>query len=520
MAVSVEHINNNLPRKWIITSIAIFAFLVLILFLYQQTVLLLANLWSQLATGEYAHGYLVLAISLYLIVHNRRRLLELTPCPSYRALAAVAAASLLWLVAVLVDVNMVQTVALLLLILAVTWMVLGDQVSKTLVFPILFIAFALPIWFPLHPLLQELTADVVFWIIRLLEVPAFRQENMILLPSGTLSVTEACAGLRYLLAALTLGALYAYLNFEGFRARLIVVLISAFTAVLANIVRVFIVVYLAYVTEMRHPLVREHLMLGWYIFGGMVIVLLLVDARLSRIYRHTGDDVVDAATISEPGFQQSVTCNRGILSHLFVLLAGVMIVSLGPAAAYSIKNRSIQENLQVELRLPESMGGWIRQDEESDDWLPVYHGAETFKQIYRKDDDKIVAYIGYYTAQQQGAELINELNRISNEEIWEISYPRAHLRNTNGHQVLEQLLEKNKGKQRLVWYWYSVSDHISTNRYEAKLLQILGLLTGRHQAFVFAAATDLKDNPEHARERLRGFVVAIEPALKNAINND
>jgi exosortase A len=514
MAVSVAHNHNTSSRLWPVALVSTVILLALILILYQQTLVYLIGLWNQLATGEYAHGYLVLAISLYLIVRNRRRLAALTPCPDYRALPAVAASSLLWLVAVLVDVNLVQTVALLLLLVSVMWLLLGTRIGRELVFPILFIAFALPIWFPLSPLLQELTAEVVFWLIRLFEVPAFREENMILLPAGTLSVEESCAGLRYLLAALTLGTLYAWLNFRGLRARLIVVLICAFTAVLANIVRVFIVVYLAFVTEMQHPLVHDHLMLGWYLFGGMVAILLLVDARLSRHYQQPGPEVREATTFTEPDPQQPVAANKSISSYMVVLLAGALMMALGPAVAYSVNNRTLTDSSLVELELPAGVGEWISQDEKVDDWLPVYHGAENRKSIYQKDGNQIVAYIGYYPVQQQGEELINELNHISNEDIWRKIYTRARIRGDIDHQVLEQLLQKADGSQRLVWYWYNVSGHITVNKYEAKLLQVLGLLTGRHYAYVAAAATDLDETADSARERLRGFVTAIGPSLK------
>jgi len=493
-------------HAWRNAGISIAALLVLTLALYHQTVLYLTGLWNQLKVGEYAHGYLVLAISIYLILRNRRRLTSLTPCPSYWALPAVAASSLLWLVAVLVDVYMMQTVGLVLLVLAIVWAVLGNQVTRVLVFPILFIGFAIPIWFPLSPLLQDLTADVVFWSIRLLEVPALRQENMILLPAGALSVEEACSGLRYLLAALTLGTLYAYLNFESFRARLVVVLISAIAAVLANIVRVFIVVYLGYVSDMQHPLVHDHLMLGWYLFGGMVFILLLVDARLHRYYRRTGTRDEIKQDLTEHDYTEPVACKKGNLQYMVVLFSGALIVSLGPAAAFSVNNQSHQDYLHVEIDLPESIGAWKSYDDSNEDWVPVYHGAKTRKHIYQKDGDKIVAYIGCYPAQQQGKELINDLNRISNENIWKAIYPRVRLMEWADYQVLEQLLEKTNGKQRLVWYWYSVADRITSNKYEAKLLQLLGFLTGKHQACVIAVATDLGNSPENARTRLRDFV--------------
>ena len=73
--------------------------LLLIAVLYQQTLFYLTGFWNQLETGAYAHGYLVLAISAYLILRDRKILAALTPCPDFRALPAVLILSLLWMVA-------------------------------------------------------------------------------------------------------------------------------------------------------------------------------------------------------------------------------------------------------------------------------------------------------------------------------------------------------------------------------------------------------------------------------------
>jgi len=284
-------VNNLHPRDaWRVAGISIAALLLLTFVLYQQTILYLIGMWNQLEEGDYGHAYLVLLISVYLIFYNRQRLVALTPCPEYRAIWAVLTASLLLMVAALVDVEMLQTVGLLLLVLSMIWALLGTRVTQILVFPILYIGFAIPIWFPLSPILQDLTADVVFWAIRLMEIPALRIENMIVLPAGRISIEEACSGLRYFLAALALGTLFAYLNYTAFSARLIVVLVSAGAAVFVNILRVFIVVYLGYTTDMQHSLISDHLMFGWYLFGGAVVILLVIDTHIYKVGLHCSNE--------------------------------------------------------------------------------------------------------------------------------------------------------------------------------------------------------------------------------------
>jgi exosortase A len=494
---------------WRFAGPSVVVLLLLTLVFYQHTVLYLTGLWNQLDIGEYAHGYLVLAISGYLIFNKRQTLSALTPCPEYRALLAVVAASMLWMVSALVDVEMLQAVGLLLLVLVLVWTVLGNQVMRVLAFPILFIGFAIPIWSPFSPVLQNLAADSVFWAIRLLSIPALRQDNMIVLPAGTLSIEEACSGLRYLLAALTLGTLYAYMNYSSLRARLIVVLVSAGSAVLANMLRVFIVVYLAYTTEMQHPFVDDHLSLGWYLFAGLIAILLFLDARL-----HSRSPLAEPG---EPGMQQDVTtanvCKPGYPYIMFVAGAG-LLVSIAPAVVYQANHPSAGAPVNAAPELPQQAGGWTRTRVSTDSWMPVYHGAVNQQQLYQKDSDRVVLYMGYYPTQKQGEELINDLNNISNEEVWRTVYPRARVRAIGNQQVLEQMLDNRAKQQRLVWYWYNVAGKLTTNKYEAKLLQVLGLLTGESWAFVVAVAAQTGDDPDSTRQLLKDFIVSIEKEVE------
>lgn len=508
--------SNLYPREaWRVAVVLIAILLLLTFYLCQQTILYLIGQWNQLDGGDYGHGYLVLLISAYLMFYNRQRLMVLTPCPEYRAILAVLGASMLWAVVVLVDVEMMQTVALLLLVLSMMWALLGTRVTQILVFPVLYISFSIPIWFPLTPLLQDLTADIVFWLIRVMEIPALRIENTIVLPSGKLSVSEACAGLRYLMAALSLGTLYAYLNYEAFLSRLTVVLVAAGIAVLANILRVFIVVYLAYTTDMQHPFVQDHVFLGWYLFGGLVVLLLVVDSLLHRNSLHEPDGALDKA-----GYKP-VPCANGKLQFVAIALVTAMFISAGPAIVFSINSQSQFVSYPVQAKSLLATEKWSYMDADEDGWTPQYRGAVNHKMVFHdKYNNKIHLYLGVYPTQRQGEELINDLNRISDNKIWHTRYQRPKQYTVGGDQVLEQILEKNDGTRRLVWYWYHVAGQDTANKYQAKALQVLGLLNGKRQASIVAVAAKLGDDSEYTREILSRFAAEMGPSLSRVIDDD
>jgi exosortase A len=507
-------VNNLCSREAWRIAVGILAALMLLLYLlYQQTFTYLLSLWNQLEAGEYGHGYLVLLISGYLIFYNRRKLMALTPCPEYRPVLAILAASMLWTAAALVNIEVLQAASQLFIVMSVMWALLGSGVMRVLLLPMLYIGFAIPVWFPLSPLLQELTADVVFWVIRLIDIPALRIENVIVLPAGRLSIEEACSGLRYFLAALTLGTLFAYLNYTSFTARLMVLLVSASAAILANILRVLIVVYLGYTTDMQHPLVSDHLTFGWYLFGGVVAILLIVDWLVYKARSHAANEVPNAAIYKQQA------CSQGKSHFIVAGFLCVLCISTGPAIIIWKNNQSQHGGYSLQAKTLSKIAEWSVVDGKADYWEPHYEGAIDHKMMFQDENNhEVYLYLGLYLEQSQGKELINYSNRISDNNVWYTSNNKVKQHDIDGKLVLEQLLEKKDGSRRLVWYWYHVAGRDATNKYEAKALQILGFFQGKQQASVVAIATEVDGELEYARETLDRFIVDTASKLTRVID--
>ena len=495
------------------TAGILLAILLLITFIFNlHTVNYISGLWGQLFDGEYAHGYLVLGISCYLLWHDRLNLAKLKPCPSAFALLGVLVACMLMLVSTITSIQSAQALSLLLVVMVVIWLVLGDKLALRLAFPILFIAFALPIWFPFSPLLQELTADAVFWLARVFNIAAYREHNVIMLPAGSLSIEEACSGLRYLMAALTLGALYARLNYTGLRAQSIVIFVSVCAAILANIIRVYVVVYFAYKTDMQHPWVDDHLNLGWYIFGAVMLVLLLLDAGLHKITSYYSSD--NTAVSPRIKITQQKHCEFSVFKVFLLSLAAIIFLGLVPVVSWKVDNQSNIDPRDILIALPNGDMEWSGPNVPVTGWKPVFHGAIDILQSYTKNDETIEVYVGHYPVQRQGKELINVLNRISNFKVWSPVYSHPKQRTMRDRSVLEQVIENRDGETLLVWYWYEVADKPVINTLKAKFMQFMGLLTGQPGASVIAIASQWSENPSEARKILNEFSEFIETKVE------
>ena len=123
------------------------------------------------------------------------------------------------------------------------------------------------------------------------DVPVRLSGNVIQLPGRQLFVTEACSGIRSLVALLSLGVLIGGLWLRSPIGRLAVVALSVPVAVVVNAVRVFLTGFLVYFVN---PALGEgfmHLTEGWLLF--LVAFSVLAGAAwavgaLERLARRSG----------------------------------------------------------------------------------------------------------------------------------------------------------------------------------------------------------------------------------------
>lgn len=471
--------------------------------LYRDTTLFLAGLWSSWGDGGYSHGFPVLLMCAYIVYADRNVLSRSQVCPSIYALPALALCVLFWVISGLVNIQILQSVILIPLTLTIIWALSGLNIMRRLIFPVLFVGLAMPVWFPLQPVLMEVTADGAYWLARIAGVPAYLDDFIIYIPSGRLSVEAACSGLHYLLAGLTLGIFYAYLNYRKLRHRLLVVALVSAASIFTNILRVFIITWLAYTTDMQHPYVRDHLALGWYLFSAVIFILLFVDFLVINHSENIGGEL---AAVKPPDSR----CDTS--RWLLITIITIILLSLGPVATSwaRINMESVNERM---LNLPDGKAGWTGPLDLADSWRPQYHGSVSRQVAYQKGEQTIYVYFAYYPTQQQGAELVNELNRLVNNDKWKIVGGNGIKLNSENNAVLEIELESMYDKNRLVWHRYRVAEHYTTSEMGAKLFQALGLLTGRTGAAIIAVATPIETDKVTARESLEDFINTMEAPL-------
>ncbi|MCG5515209.1 exosortase [Ectothiorhodospira sp. 9100] len=192
--------------------------------LYWPSVEKLVHIWT--TSDTYAHGMVILPLSLFLAWTQRHRLAQATPNPSLLGALAILALGAGWFLARAADVTVVQTFVVVAMVPALVLAIMGWQVSRVIVFPLAYLFFAWPVGNFLVPVLQEYTAWFTVWMLRVSGIPTFSEGYYISIPAGDFVVAQVCSGIRYLIASVALGLVYAYLVYRSIWRRLIFVVLS------------------------------------------------------------------------------------------------------------------------------------------------------------------------------------------------------------------------------------------------------------------------------------------------------
>jgi exosortase len=110
---------------------------------------------------------------------------------------------------------------------------------------------------------MQWTADATVFGLRLSGIPVYHEGQHLVIPSGSWAVVEACSGVRYLIASLTVGTLFAYLTYQSLKRRLIFVALSIIVPVIANWARAYMIVMLGHLSGNKLAVGVDHLIYGW-----------------------------------------------------------------------------------------------------------------------------------------------------------------------------------------------------------------------------------------------------------------
>jgi exosortase A len=496
---------------WQITLPLVVLVCIGIVAMYWATAESMVGIWARSETFQ--HAFLILPISLFLIWTKRREVARLAPAPDYLGFALVAGAGLVWLIAAAGQVQVVQQYALVAMIPAAVIALAGREVAWALAFPLAFLLLAVPIGEALISPLMDWTADFTVAALQLTGIPVYREGNFFTIPSGQWSVVEGCSGLRYLIASITVGVLYAYLSYRKPWKRLLFIALSILVPVLANWFRAYMIVMIGHLSDGKLAHGVDHLIYGWVFFGLVMFLLFWIGSSWR-------DPVA-----GEGGDSGTVTSARGVsvsAVHRMAAAAGVLAIAAAWPLYAAYLDRPSGTAGKLILPTPVSAGGWSLAAEPLTDWRPHYDGAAaSVFQVYRKGDRVVAVHLGFYRDQHKGAELLTTTNFMVMQKhpVWaNVGESRRKEDLGDGPTDIRQTLLRSAGQRLLIWDWFHLSGRDVVSLYVGKLLLARDRLLGRgDDAAAIILATPYEGRREDAEETLRQFVREMLPSIEVAL---
>lgn len=503
-------------KGWRISAALVIGVLLAILGLFWQTAQSMVDIWWRSET--FTHGFLIVPISAWLIWSKRHVLAQITPATNHWGLLFLAGFSLLWLVANTVDILVIQQFALVGMMIATVWSLIGSQATWAIAFPLGFLFLAVPVGEGLIPSMMNFTADFTVKALQLTGIPVYREGTFFEIPSGHWSVVEGCSGLRYLIASVTLGFLYAYLTYQTLWRRLVFIALALIVPVIANGLRAYMIVMIAHLSDMKLALGIDHYIYGWVFFGLVMVLLFWIGSFWREDVRAFAVATVGGISANSV-IRNNSSVKKSVAMGLFVLA----LLSTGPLMAYFYQGGTT-ESANVTLKAPAPANAWQISATPKWGWQPRYAGMNAqLQQTYTRNGQAASIYLAYYRNQHQGAELVNSQNVMIEQKhpVWSNVGEQPITIPINGHTVqIRQTKLHSPGTKLLIWDWYSLNGTYTSSAYVAKLLEAKAkLLGGQRNAAGIVIATEYDDKIEPAAAVLRSLVGDMLPSIESSLND-
>jgi EpsI family protein len=453
--------------------------------------------WLQPYDG--GQGFLVAALSLWLIVRARGRLAAapVRPCPW--AILLLIPASIAALILWRAGIQSLHFLLLPALMMGAVLTAFGPAVARILLVPIGFLYFSMPAWEQLTPLLQGVTVRVVGALAPLVGLPASVHGMLLAFPDGTtFEVTALCAGVGLLVQGLAVATLLGELEVAPLARRLKLFGSMVIVALVANWVRVLIIIYAGYTTGMRHIIVQRHLLFGWLFFVCVLVAYVWLASR-SRV-----DSAAAAGTA--PAARQLPTP----LSYALAVAA----LSAVPLLVYAVAPTQDPSGAAATLHWPAGSSQWHGPNSSADGfWQPRFVGQHVESEAAYRDaagrEVEILA-IGY-PVQDYGRKLVSEGNSLLGAGVRQLT---GRVVDGSGQLYYEMVVADGQGGQSVIWYVYDIGGRSFVIPVYSQLWYGVRALSAQPYSVLFALRARCDSSCSAARETLNSFVQGMGSQLR------
>jgi len=510
--IALSITNETRAQQWNVVA-AVLVCVALPLVVFASSVLDMAAIWRRSET--FAHGFLVMPAFIYLVWQQRAELASFPVRPAPLALLGVLGAGLVWTLGTLAAAPAPGFFALVGMVSLSVIAVLGWRFARAIWVPLAFLIFAVPFGEAFIPKLMEWTADFVVEALRATGVPVFREGQNFVIPSGRWSVVEACSGIRYLLASVFVGSLFARLMFRSFARRLAFIAASVAVPIIANWLRAYMIVMLGHLSGNRIAVGVDHLLYGW-VFFGLVMLLLF---WLGGLWREDQRPV--PANAQAQGSEVTLRSQAAFWRNLAPMLVAILTIAVGWKVATVALIRT-GDTRPVQMVAVEGSSGWRSMGGEDSAWQPRLQAPSALlAQRFEKGGQRLTMVIGVYRNQSESAKLVTSIHYLSRliHNPWQLTSDTRQ-----SIQLGTSIAEVNTAKARrgedtlVVWQWHWVRGRITINDPWAKVALAFDRLLAHSDTSAWIAVFSVDDhNGVAAQAALKAFAAEMGPSIDRAL---
>jgi exosortase A len=448
--------------------------------LYQDALLSMEAIWSR--SDTFAHGYFILPISIWLLWRDKDNLLKGQVEPTWLALPCLFVSLFVWLFSYAADINALGQLSAVVSLICLIWLMVGNKLAWKYKFPLAYLLFAVPMGETLIPWLQDVTAWFTVFFLDLNGIPFYQDGLYIQIPTGMFEVAVACSGIRYLIASVAVGTLFGYLTYNKAYKQILFVLFAICLPILANGMRAYGIVAIAYYSDMEYATGADHLVYGWLFFGLVIMLMFWIggffaDKPVDEIGEHESAINTGIATQKTKGYLL-YSSSLVLMILTLLLLRAIPTVDL------------IEDNKQQQI--------------DKSNWGINFFDA--IKTHYNVDVNGVEGFVALYGNKQSKGELIMWKNVTHNPDYWTIVSSKEIMINNTAAMLVN--LRNISGKPRSYLYQYKVGNSFTANKNKAKALQAWNSLS-QQSDYSEIRAVSVANIPD---------LVAVEKILASAFN--
>jgi EpsI family protein len=324
-------------------------------------------------------------------------------------------------------------------------------------------------------------------------------------------VVDAGSGIRYLLASMFAGWLYAWLVFRSPWRRLAFMAASVAVPIVANWLRAYMIVMLGHLSNNKLAGGIDHLIYGWVFFGIVMFLLFLVGAR----FREDGDqserDEAARTTAAAPAAWRAAV----------PAAVAVAAMAIG-MQVFAVRQADAGDTRPVVIEAVAPRQGWNPEPVAPDKWQPRLRApAATQVQQFEKDGRRVSVYIGVYRNQTQDSELVNAMNDLEHAVSmpWSLVIQGAPTVDIGDTRVrVSSALARQQNQTLILWQWHWLRDRLTTSEAWGKALLAVDRLLGRSDTSAWVAIYSVDaDDGRQAEAAVKAFAADMGSAINEAL---